>query len=86
MQTYYGGPNAPIFDATLEPFRSIKAADLHKTWMKAAAARFAHDAKGDVTMYYNRVGTDLYDRAMRLDDSCAVYFENVVSAIFRADT
>jgi hypothetical protein len=89
MQTYYGGvsgangPKAPIFNPTLEPLRSILAAGgrLDSVWTKACAARFAQDAKGDVTVFFNRMGADMYDRAIRSDDMTTVYFQSVVSLI-----
>jgi hypothetical protein len=89
MQTYYGGvsgfngPKAPIFDPTLEPLRSILAAggSLESVWTKACAARFAQDAKGEVAVFFNRIGADIYDRAVRSNDMATVYFESVVSLI-----
>jgi hypothetical protein len=89
MQTYYGGvsgangSDAPLFNPTLEPLRSILAAGgrLESVWTKACAARFAQDAEGDVTVYVNRIGADIYDRAVRSDDMTTVYFESVVSLI-----
>jgi hypothetical protein len=89
MQTYYGGvsgPNgskAPICNPTLEPFRSILAAGGHleRVWTKACAARFAQDAKGDVSVFFNRMGADIYDRAVRSNDMTTAYFQSVVSLI-----
>lgn len=89
MQTYYGGvsgangPKASILNPTLEPLRSILAAGgrLDSVWTKACAARFAQDAKGDVTVFFNRMGADIHDRAIRSGGMAAVYFESVVSLV-----